>query len=86
VSSEDVRAAIQASNANRPKGALEGSGMRLQIYSQANTPTNGRTAADYRGLVVAWRDGAAIRLQDIADVTTASRTSTPSACSTASRR
>jgi multidrug efflux pump len=68
VSSEDVRAAIQASNPNRPKGALEGSGLRLQIYSQANTPTNGRTAADYRGLVVAWRDGAAIRLQDIADV------------------
>jgi multidrug efflux pump len=69
VSSEDVRAAIQASNPNRPKGALEGSGMRLQIYSQANTPTNGRTAADYRGLIVAWRNGAAIRLQDIADVT-----------------
>jgi multidrug efflux pump len=69
LSSEDVRAAIQASNPNRPKGALEGSGMRLQIYSQANTPTNGRTAGDYRGLVVAWRDGAAIRLQDIADVT-----------------
>jgi len=69
VASEDVRAAIQASNPNRPKGALEGSGMRLQIYSQANTPTNGRTAADYRGLVVAWRNGSAIRLQDIAEVT-----------------
>jgi multidrug efflux pump len=69
VSSEDVRASIQASNPNRPKGALEGSGMRLQIYSQANTPTNGRTAADYRGLVVAWRKESAIRLQDIADVT-----------------
>ncbi|MDN4054507.1 efflux RND transporter permease subunit [Massilia sp. YIM B02763] len=69
LSSEDVRAAIQASNPNRPKGALEGSGMRLQIYSQANTPTNGRTAADYKGLVVAWRGESAIRLQDIADVT-----------------
>jgi multidrug efflux pump len=69
LSSEDVRAAIQASNPNRPKGALEGNGMRLQIYSQANTPTNGRTAADYRGLVVAWRGDSAIRLQDIAEVT-----------------
>ncbi|MFC5479297.1 efflux RND transporter permease subunit [Massilia suwonensis] len=68
VSAEDVRAAIQSSNPNRPKGALEGNGNRLQIYSQADTPTNGRTAADYRGLVVAWRDGAAIRLQDVADV------------------
>ncbi|QNA89652.1 nodulation protein [Massilia sp. Dwa41.01b] len=68
VSAEDVRAAIQASNPNRPKGAIEGDGRRLQIYSQADTATNGRTAADYRGLVVAWRDGAAIRLQDIAEV------------------
>ena len=68
VSAEDVRAAIQSSNPNRPKGALEGKGNRLQIYSQADTPTNGRTAADYRGLVVAWRDGAAIRLQDVAEV------------------
>src|SRR5438067_2336773 len=68
VSAEDVRAAIQASNPNRPKGALEGQGQRLQIYSQANTLTGGRTAADYKGLIVAWRNGAAVRLQDIAEV------------------
>ncbi|MBD8532452.1 MULTISPECIES: efflux RND transporter permease subunit [unclassified Massilia] len=68
VSAEDVRAAIQSSNPNRPKGALEANGNRLQIYSQADTPTNGRTAADYRDLVVAWRGGAAIRLQDVAQV------------------
>ena len=68
VSAEDVRAAIQSSNPNRPKGALEGNGNRLQIYSQADTATGGRTAADYRGLVVAWRAEAAIRLQDVADV------------------
>jgi len=68
VSAEDVRAAIQSSNPNRPKGALEGNGNRLQIYSQADTATGGRSAADYRGLVVAWRDGAAIRLQDVAEV------------------
>jgi multidrug efflux pump len=69
LATEDVRAAIQATNTNRPKGAIEGNGKRLQIYTQANTPTSGRTAADYRGLVVAWRDGAAIRLQDVAEVT-----------------
>jgi multidrug efflux pump len=69
VASEDVRAAIQATNANRPKGAIEGNGKRLQIYSQADTATGGRSAADYRTLVVAWRDGAAIRLQDVASVT-----------------
>jgi multidrug efflux pump len=68
VSMEDVRAAIQAANANRPKGALESEGRRLQIYSQASTATGGRSAADYRDLVVAWRDDAAIRLRDVAEV------------------
>jgi len=68
VSAEDVRAAIQASNPNRPKGAIEGGGNRLQIYSQADTPSNGRSAADYRDLVVAWRNGAAVRLLDVANV------------------
>ncbi len=69
VSMEDVRAAIQASAANRPKGAIEGEARRLQIYSQAGSATGGgRRAADYRGLVVAWRDNAAIRLDDVAEV------------------
>ncbi|CDG83918.1 efflux RND transporter permease subunit [Janthinobacterium agaricidamnosum] len=68
VSMEDVRAAIQATNANRPKGAIEGDERRLQIYSAASTATGGRSAADYRSLVVAWRDGAAIRLDDVAQV------------------
>jgi len=68
VSMEDVRAAIQATNANRPKGAIEGDDRRLQIYSGASTAAGGRSAADYRGLVVAWRGGAAIRLQDVAEV------------------
>ena len=68
VSSEDVRAAIQASNPNRPKGEIESSGNRLQIYSQPATAGDGRTAADYRDLVVAWRDGAAVRLLDVASV------------------
>ena len=68
VSTEDVRAAIQSTNANRPKGAIEGNGMRLQIYSQASTASSGRNAADYRSLVVAWRNGAAVRLDDVADV------------------
>ena len=72
ISMEDVRAALQASNANRPKGAIEddseGKGLRLQIYAVGNSATGGLKAADYRGLVVAWRNGAAVRLQDVADV------------------
>ena len=67
VSSEDVRAAIQASNPNRPKGEIHGNGNRLQIYSQPSGG-DGRSARDYRDLVVAWRDGAAVRLSDVANV------------------
>ena len=68
VSMEDVRAALQASNANRPKGAIEGNGQRLQIYSGSNTASGGLKAADYLPLVVAWRNNSAIRLSDVADV------------------
>ena len=68
VSAEDVRAAVQASNPNRPKGVIEGGGTRFQVYSQPAMTGNGRSAADYRDLVVAWRDGAAIRLRDVAEV------------------
>ena len=68
VSSEDVRAALQASNANRPKGSIESSGQRLQIYSGNDMAGGGRSAADYRSIVVAWRNNAAIRLSDVASV------------------
>ena len=69
VSTEDVRAALQASNPNRPKGTIEGGGRQLQIYTSTRADDGGRPMAkDYRGLVVAWRDGAAIRLADVAEV------------------
>jgi multidrug efflux pump len=65
ISLDDVRAAIQSANANRPKGAVEAAGRHLQIY----TSTGGRTAADYRDLIVAYRNNAAVRLSDVAEVT-----------------
>ena len=68
ISAEDVRAAIQSTTANRPKGQVEVDGRALQVYTR-NSEGGGRSAADYRGLVVAWRNGAAVRLQDIAQVT-----------------
>jgi multidrug efflux pump len=69
VSMEDVRAALQANSANRPKGAIEGNGERLQIYTGSGSITKARpTAADYRDLVISWRNGAAIRLADVATV------------------
>jgi multidrug efflux pump len=64
ISTEDVRAAIQASNANRPKGMVQGGGRRMQIYTQ----TPGLKASDYAPMVIAWRNGAAVRLRDVADV------------------
>lgn len=68
VSTEDVRAALQASNANRPKGAIEGHGQRFQIYTGSNMASGVLKAADYRDLIVAWRNNSAIRLSDVAEV------------------
>ena len=65
---EDVRAAIQATNANRPRGALQGNGRRLQIYTESANASGGRSAADYQNLVVGWRNDTAIRLKDVAEV------------------
>src|SRR5215510_1841110 len=42
----------QTKNANRPKGEVESGDRRLQIY----TPAPGLSAADYRDLVIAWRN------------------------------
>ncbi len=61
---EDVRAALSASAANRPRGLIEGSGLAWQIY--ADTP--GVRAEDFRDLPVASRNGTLVRLQDIANV------------------
>ena len=61
---EDVRAALAAANANAPKGIVELDQQRLQIY----TNDQASHAAEYRPLVVAYRNGAAVRLTDIAEV------------------
>jgi multidrug efflux pump len=61
---EDVRAALASANAHSPKGALEDGGLRYQIYTndQANH------AADYKPLVIAYRNGAAVHLTDVGEV------------------
>ncbi|CAN7202427.1 efflux RND transporter permease subunit [Phenylobacterium sp. LjRoot219] len=64
LSGEDVRAAVQAASANRPKGAVDEGERRLQIY----TPEAGVRAADYQELIIAWRNGAPVRLKDVARV------------------
>jgi multidrug efflux pump len=61
---EDVRAALAAANAHSPKGAIEVGGRRFQIY----TNDQARAAEQYRSLVIASRNGATVRLSDVADV------------------
>jgi multidrug efflux pump len=61
---EDVRAALASANAHSPKGALQDGARRYQI--EANDQTN--VAADYRSLVIAYRNGAAVHLTDVADI------------------
>jgi multidrug efflux pump len=68
ISMDDVRAAVQASNANRPKGAVEGDGQRCRSTPAPAPPAAGCARADYRDLVIAWRNGAAVRLRDVAEV------------------
>ena len=61
---EDVRAAIAASNAHSPKGAIEDGDRHYQI----DTNDQANHAADYKPLVIAYRNGASVRLTDVAEV------------------
>ncbi|HWI27362.1 MAG TPA: efflux RND transporter permease subunit [Stellaceae bacterium] len=61
---EDVRAALNAANAHSPKGIIEDGTHRWQIY----TNDQSRQASDYKSLIIAYRNGAAVRLSDVADV------------------
>lgn len=58
---EDVRTAIAATNANRPKGALEDATRHRLIYANDQA----KTASDYLPLIVTYRNGAAVHLSDI---------------------
>jgi multidrug efflux pump len=61
---EDVRAALAAANANSPKGSIENSTLHWQIYDNDQS----HKAKDYRSLIVAYRNGAPIRLSSVANV------------------
>jgi multidrug efflux pump len=67
LSLEDVRAALAAANANRPKGELAD----VHHVWSLSTTDQLLTAAEYRQQVVAYnrQNGAAVRLADVADVT-----------------
>jgi multidrug efflux pump len=61
---EDVRAALASANANSPKGSIEANGRHYQLY----TNDQASHADDYKPLVIGYRNGAAVRLSDVADV------------------
>ena len=61
---EDIRAALASANANSPKGAIEDDDYHYQIYANDQASH----AAQYRDLVIAYRNGAAVRLADVAEV------------------
>ncbi len=60
-----VRAAIATTNANRPKGSLDGESRHWQIAANDQA----KKAADYRPIIVAYRKGAAVRLSEVATLT-----------------
>ena len=61
---EDVRAAIAAANADSAKGYIDQGDQRYEVISNDQASK----AADYRDLVVAYRNGAAVLLHDVAEV------------------
>src|SRR5215469_8382909 len=61
---EDVRAALGNANAHSPKGGIDVANQRYQIYSNDQATR----AADYQSLVIAFRNGAAVRLSDVGEV------------------
>jgi multidrug efflux pump len=61
---DDVRTAIGAANVNMAKGSFDGPTRASTL--DANDQL--KSVAEYRDLVIVWKNGAPIRLRDIADV------------------
>ncbi len=64
LSMDDIRTAISAANVNQAKGSFDGPARASTI--DANDQV--RSAAEYSALIVAYKNGAPIRLADIANV------------------
>lgn len=64
LSIDDLRNSIGAANVNQAKGSFDGP---LQA-STIDANDQLKTAAEYRDLILAYRNGAAIRLSDVADL------------------
>ena len=61
---DEVRVALAAANANRPKGSVELGDRHWQIMADDQA----KKASQYLPLIIAYRNGAAVRLSDVAEV------------------
>ena len=64
IGTEEVRATIAAANANQPKGFVEDGDRHWQIGANDQA----MSAAEYMPLIVAYRNGAAVRMSDVAEI------------------
>jgi multidrug efflux pump len=64
LSLEDLRTALAQANVDQAKGSIDGSRQSFTIGANDQL----LTAADYRSVIVAYRGGAPVRLQDVANV------------------
>ena len=64
ISLEDVRAAVSRANSSTPVGTLNGPKQDVALQASGQMDK----AADYRHVIVAWRNGSPVRLDEIAKV------------------
>jgi hydrophobic/amphiphilic exporter-1 (mainly G- bacteria), HAE1 family len=64
ISLEDVRAAVSRANSSTPVGTLNGPKQDIALQASGQMDK----AADYRHVIVAWRNGSPVRLDEVAKV------------------
>ena len=64
LSLEDVRTAVSQANVNAPKGSFDGKQQAFTVGSNDQI----LKAEDFKPIILAYRNGAPVRLQDVADV------------------
>ncbi|MBN3195805.1 MdtB/MuxB family multidrug efflux RND transporter permease subunit [Pectobacterium versatile] len=64
LTSETIRTAITAANVNSAKGSLDGPTRSVTLSANDQM----KSVDDYRKLIVAWKNGAPVRLQDVATI------------------
>ena len=64
ISLDEIRRVIASTNSNSPVGVLYGQQQNVTLAATAAM----RTAEEYRNVIVAWRNGAPVRLEEVAEV------------------